>query len=329
MSDLRVAVLAAPTANNERNSFTYTLKLAADWLGHPWAIAKPSEANFIFMLVNSIKNLKTLQNLQQNYPPDKLIVASSVGVELPQVRWHLPFSKQLPFPSTLSVVNLFSRIQETLTEISPSQAGGISEPNNHLPGVIEQCSADGIARMCSLGNSPTIVIAPKEKSFYLAETIEAIIPLALAAKKELTIKEIDNTELKKHVDTLNFGTRVSDYATFDDVGILPQIGMKSPPKQRLTELVWFSVLVGSRGNPLSSYSLTDKVSLHEIPDVLLKDYYAQEYKRLAENLFAKPTPILEAAQKSGRSLFDTINFCNACAVLRIADFSSEEDLNRS
>lgn len=319
MNDFRLAILAARSATGEYAALENNLSQAIAWMGNFWQLTKPAEANFIFMLISSAKTLKTLQILQGGFPAERIIVATSVAVELPHIKWLLPFPKTQRCPTVLSIVNLLSRIWEHYPDNKPNYVGDVFEPTLYLPGIIEQSKEDGVARICPLDSGVNVVLAPKESAYYFAGDVEQL--MAFAGREKTSIKVIDATEqeLAECAGLIKFGSRLNDYANFGDADILPQMGVKQSAKGNLSDLIWLSVLVASRGRTLSSYDTDDKVILLDMPDILLMDYFSVEYKKLSEIFISKPATVIEASSAAQRSLFDTINFCNACTVLNMTE----------
>lgn len=319
MNNFRLAILAAQTANGEYFALQTNLNQAITWLSNTWQLTKPAEANFIFMPLTSTKSLKTLQTLQNSYPIERIIVATSIQIQLPQIKWLLPFSKTQTCPTVLSLVNLLSRIREHFQNQKPGYLDQVFEPMQYLPGIIEQCKQDGTARLCSLDSAVRIILAPKESAYYFAGHLEQLIPLACALNTVIKVESVSEHELADTTGLLNFGSRFNDHAHLDDVKILPGIGVKRSTQGSLSDLLWLSVLIASCGRRLSSYNLNEKIFLLEIPDILLSDYFCVEYNKLSEIFISKPTSVIEASTAAHRSLFDTINFCNACTVLNMTE----------
>ena len=319
MDEFRLAILAPQTAKGDHIALHTSLTQAVAWLGQAWRLTKPADADFIFMLAASTKSLSTLQTLQRSYPIEKLIVASSIPIDMPQIKWHLAFSKQQNCPTILAIVNLLSRIQEHFLGLKPSGNDSFFEPTQHLAGLIGQCQQDGIARVCTLDNTSKIILNPKESTYYFSGDWEQLIPLALADIKAIKVSEASENELADETESINFGSRLSEYANFGDVEILPKMGVRESPKGNLQDLLWFSTLVAARGRTLNAYSASDKMILKTMPDILQLDYFSHEYQNLAALLIAKPISIIDAGTITGHSVFSTINFCNAGMMLKIIE----------
>jgi len=322
MNSFRVAILAAPSASEELSALQNNLTQTMTWLGNAWQLSKPVNANFILIPVTSTKSLKALQTLQNSYPIDKIMVATSIQIDLPQIKWLLPFPKTQPCPSVSSLVNLFSSIREYFQNNNPEYLQEIFEPMQYLPGIIEQAKHDGIARrLCTENDSQKLVIVPKESAYYFAGNLEQLVPFAGNEKSSITVTTVTETELADTTGLLNVSSRLKEHAQLDDVKILPQMGLNQTTKGHLNDLIWLSVLIASRGRRLSSYQLTDKIILLEIPDILLMDYFSVEYNKLSAIFISKPASVIEASSAAKRSLFDTINFCNACTVLNMTEIN--------
>jgi hypothetical protein len=308
MYPYRLALLAEQNFIDSGSDAYVNLENAVTWLNQSWKLTKPAEADYIFMLASSTNSLKTLQTLQQNYPKEKLIVATSMQVELPQIKWQLSFPKKNSFPSVLSIVNLLTRIIETNQSDRFVKIDVPFDPGQYLPAIIKQAEQDRISRLCKLTSAIAIVIYSSQKVFYSKGNFDYLVPLAAANKSNLTVQKISDRELPNLIGSPMHGQ-----------GFNEQHEYEFSYKRDLNDLVWFSVLVASQGNPLKSYTANHKISLLEIPDILLMDYFADEYRRLAEILISKPTSPIEASQSIERSLYDVINFCNACTVLGMTE----------
>jgi hypothetical protein len=162
-------------------------------------------------------------------------------------------------------------------------------------------------------------LAPKEQAYYFAGDLEQIIPFACAEKASIKVAAISEQELADTTALIKSGTRLNNHADLGDEENLPQLGVKQSPKGHLNDLIWLSVLIASRGKPLSSYKPDDKIILLDIPDILLMDYFSVEYKKLSEIFISRSASVIEASATAQRSLFDTINFCNACTVLNMTE----------
>ena len=242
MDEFRLAILAAQTAEGGYIALRNNLSLAIDWLGKDWQLTKASNANLIFMLASSAKSLATLQTLQRSYPIDRLIVASCMPVDMPQIKWHLPFSKQQHCPSVLSIVNVLSKFREHIQGINSASSVDFFEPLQHLTGIIEQCQRDGISRSCSLGDNFKIILVPNEASYYFIGEWEQLIPIALADITEIKVTEVSENELPELTESIKFGSRLSEYANFHDTEFLLQMGVKTIAKG---EFNGFTVVFGA------------------------------------------------------------------------------------
>jgi hypothetical protein len=319
MNNFRLAILAAQSSNGEFTSLQNNLAQAITWLGNTWQLTKPVHANFIIMLVTSAKSLKTLQTLQNVYPPGRFIVATSLQIKLPQIKWQLPFPKKQTSPSILSLVNLLSRVREHYLNQSAVDLATAFNSMEHFSGIIEQCRQDQVSRACSKDNGPIVVLLPKKSAYYFAGTLEQLVPIAAANRSSITVKNLSADEYAGSLDAFIETTQPQQNHRIDEAVLPAHSELQGLNQGHINDLLWLSVLIASRGRPISLFQLTDKISLLEIPDILLGEYFSVEYKKLIEIFISKPASVIEASKIAQRSLFDTINFYNACKVLNMTE----------
>ena len=272
------------------------------------------------MQVTSAKALKILQALQISYPTEKLIVATSLPIELPGIRWCLLFPKQSACPSVMSIVNLLTRIYEGTQINQNMDQNSFFSPDEFFTGIINTAKKDGKAMACTFKNTPTVILSPKESAYYFAHEFEELFPLVAAPKSLINIKTFGDQQFEEEIKHMQFGARLNAYAQFDDELSLHDIGLKAVVKHNLDDLVWLSVFAASKGYPFDVYKVDDKIRMLETPSIFARDEFKNEYGTLAEIFLAKPTTIAEAGKIAGRSLFDTINFCNASVSLGNIEF---------
>lgn len=319
MSDFRLAILGEQKPASHLTALKENLHYALIWLDGIWQLDKPANANYILAQISSDKAAETLQTLLKRFPSNRLIVATSTPFPLSGIKWHLPFDEQLPCPSIISLVNILATIYEQEYQLSgyPDSYRAFE----YLLGIIRFSQDDNIARSCALNDDPAVIISPQENVYYIKVGFEKIIPLLSVKKSEVTVKKLSDNELAKDIDSIEFGSRLNAYANLDDEVHLLDMGVNDIVKRPLNELVWFSVLVSSKGNPLQSYNSRAKLFTSENSFEYLNDFFKKEYAPLIHLFSQKPMTIIESTKLSRRSIFDTINFCNACTVLGSMTFS--------
>jgi hypothetical protein len=321
MNEFRLALLSDQKASSNPAALRTHLDYALTWLSDTWSLTSAVHANYIFMQLTSNKDLKTLQKLQVTFPKERLIIASSLAVKLPDIEWYLPFTKQSPCPSVTSIVNLLATISERSRRHHQTQERGVFSPLACLAGVISQSKQNNHSVVCRYGDLPELILSPKENAFYFTQNFEQLIPIAAAPKDSINTQIVNDKLFDDAVKNLQFGSRINAYASFDDSVDLMEMGIQSDAKQDLDELMWFAVLVASRGMPLETYQVNDKMRLLEMPSAILSKRFNNDYDKLAEIFLAKAVSIIEANEISQHSLYDTVNFCNACTSIGQSEFT--------
>ena len=318
MESLCVTIIASSATENELSKIKSVVSQAINCSSDVWSLVGPAKASLILIWINSEKDLKAFQIFQNKYPAERIIVFASNEFPI-QSRWHLSYAKQNLVPSVLSITNLFSRIQANFLPVDYSDAMAFFDPSQYLLGIIQQASRDNVARICSFQSSPDIYLLPNENSFYISGNIEQLVPMVLASQLEINVKEVDDEQIIEAVSYVKFSSRLSQYLVLDEDSVFEDINVKKYKRYALNELIWFAVLIGSRGRLLNNTSLTKTVLLRQVPEYLRLEYYGKEYKPVADCMTTNAITLHEVCVKTQRSLPEVVSFYNACATLNLIE----------
>jgi hypothetical protein len=304
---------------NEIVEVKNAISLAISCTNGGWALVEPAAANLLLVRVNSETDLQTLQNLQQKFPDERLVVFASNEFAI-EARWLLPFIKRNVVPTILSIVNLFSRIHAHFlpseNRLGPPE---FYDPYEDLLGIVQESINDGMARICSCAGGPELYLLPNEHAFYLSGNIEQLIPMVLAKRQAIQSVTVNDHQVIEAVSYVKFSSRLSSYLTLDDDNLFQAIKVKKYKRYALNELLWFAVLIGSRGRFLVSSQWEETILLKQLPEYLRLDYYGKEYKPLADHINAHSDSLAKIATSSTYPVFQIIGFYNACSVMHLIE----------
>jgi len=315
---LRLAILAPSASDNDHQLINNAITTAIACLNNAWSIADSSQAHLILIWVNSEKDLKALQVLQEKYPSERIIVLAANEFRI-QAHWHLSYLKHNTVPSILSIANLLSRIQAHFLPSDSPETPVAFDPDDCLFGIVQQAINDNIGRICSYQSCPDIYLLPKENAFYLSGNMEQLIPMALAKRQDINITEVNDQQILETVSYVKFSSRLSQYMFLDEDSIFNDINVKKYKRYALNELVWFAVLIGSRGCLSGNIPPTETVLLKQLPEYMRLEYYGREYKELADCMSSNALSLFDIRAKTGKSLFEIIGFYNACNALNLIE----------
>ncbi len=318
MASLCLAVLAPSATETNRAIINHAITVAISCSGDKWQLVPPAKANLVLVWINSDKDKKALDILQNKYHAERVIALTSNEFRV-EARWHLSFQKNKIVPNILSIINLFNRIQAYFFPDFETDTPPTFNPYEYLPGIIQHALNDAISRICTYEPCPELYLLPKENSFYFSGHIEELIPMALARSQDIKITEVADQKILETVNYVKFSSRLSSYINIDEDDTFENIKIKKYKRYSINELIWFSVLINSRGRLIDNASPKKTVLLKQAPEYMRLDYYANEYKNLADCMANDALNLFEISDKLKKPLVDLVGFYNACSMLNLIE----------
>ena len=318
MDKIRLAILNYAGTTKDYSLIHEVLVKAISLLDGGWVLSEPADTDLMLVWVNAEADIKILQHLDGKYPPENIIVLVSNEYSV-SARWQLSYPKQKNLPSILAVTKLLSRVQAHFSPVSRFETRGNFDPNQYFYGLLQKAMADGVARICSYPGCPDVYLLPKENSFYLSGEMEKLIPMMLVDWQDLTVTSVNDQQIIEKVSYVQFSARLSQYMFLEEDSIFQTLNVNKYKRYSLNELVWFCILIVSRGRLLPNMQATDVVLLKQMPEYLRLDYYAREYKPLANCFCGDALSLYEASAITQFSLYEIIGFINACKALELVE----------
>ena len=318
MDLLRLGIIASSTTEEENSIIKNALSLAILCSEDAWSLVEPATANLLLIWINTEKDLMLLHGLQAKYPSERLIVLANNEFSV-QARWYLPFLMQNVVPNILSLVGLLTRVQSFFLPAFRTEIAKDYNPYDFLPTIVKNALADNKGRICSYPTCPEVYLFPNENSFYFSGRLEQLIPMVLAGYEDIFVEEATDQQIIKTVNYVKFSSRLSSYLTVDDEEVFENIEVKKFKRYSLTELIWFAILIGSRGRLIKGNSIDEKILLKQLPEYLRLDYYGKEYRLIASCMNTHTLTLAEVSAKTKRPLFEVIGFYNACLILNLIE----------
>ena len=321
-------------------AFSAILVLSETSLNNNWKFADKKTANIIFVNSKQVISQKQWDKIQQRYP-EAVLVAYSENLEPLNIEWKLLTEETKP-PQRSLLIALLNKITIALSQTtkvvkkeiitvnndsSPIENKGINrailkedqkkqpinntiliaEPpeNKHvndnffLPeyyflGIVQKSIQVGEIYHCKTPCNINIYLFPKENSYFCSLNLADLESLFLMYPDEIKIKKILEKDLKQYTKNMKI--------------------------QSLTDLLWHSAIIASRGRLMKSHDFSEIIHLKYFPDI---SYINVSTGYLAIAIFMRfnQLGIKMIASYTEQKETDVIDFYNACHMLGLINYN--------
>jgi hypothetical protein len=271
-----------------------------------------------------VESLSQWQSYLAEFPQDRLVACVVPGVDVDAL-WAIPRTKDAP-PSLHELIKVLDamgaelgssvsilkgRQNNPMPALAPEAPKAIAatappEPVNdshvynpefHLPGILRDAQADGIPRRLLCDDGGALRIDPDPKLYFAPGDKIALWPILSAPRGQISVSLLSHADLAGQVAAIR------------------SHGMA------LDELIFLSVLLGSKGRLWIGCSPEEPVRLRRWPDLKNLSQFpdAREYIRLATFMSTNTADIKTIVSHSGIQEEKVINFHNGFESLGLLD----------
>lgn len=318
MQKIQIAVVSSEAARKERSGLLDGLVVVLAWLGKNWGlVADPAQADLLVVLLDDKNDQFPLWQRCRAQFPSKRMVACGAN-EFPQdslwqIRWKAS-EKAISVPQAFHVL---SRLAESLEP--PSFSGEMFTPEEYFQGIISDTLNDGVSRICSFAGREAIYLFPMGRTCYVLNSIETLIPLFLARRDEIDVRDVDEEELLKKINLAGFTSRLSKYTDLAESLVpLQGAGVRVTKSYDMDEMLWLATLVNARGRLLRDYPYQDFNRIKQWPDFIRSPFY-YEYLPALESQAVQGVNMWDFAIKTQASRRQLVDLHNALAMLSLVE----------